>query len=721
MPTSASTSRAPPAWAAWGRDVCAAAVVSLAGVAFYISSASLMFQGPLAPHLPVAIGVTLLGAAVLAFAATAWISLRLVSVGPEPSSVPILASICAGVASEAQGAALLPTALAALMVAALAIGSVCWLLGRRRWGDFIRFIPYPVVGGFLASVGWLLVVGGAGVTAGQTFDLLHAGRWLAEHADARLAAGLGIGGAIWWTMQHTGRVLALPALILAGGAAVHLGLWAAGLDLAQARAEGWLLAGFERAWPPWPHSPALLAAVDGGAVLQQAGLIFSAVVVSALAQPLSDSSLEVAWEERADINRDLQVLGRANVLAAALGGLSGGISISRSVLNRAAGAASRASGFLQGGVCVGVLLWGGPYVGLLPRPLLGGLLVYLGLVMLKTWLVDARRLARSDYAIIVAMVALTALLGFLPAVCVGVVACCVSFAVTSARLPPVRRLVPRSAWPGRVERSAAQVQHLDRQGARLRIVELQGFLFFGSTTRLGERIEALLRVEPLPQRLLFDFRHVHGLDSSAAQALGRLFKQLHAGGVEVDLSGLSTAAQAELRRAGALADGMPVHADIDAAVGAWDEAELARAGLADAWPLQLFGSPRAAERALPYFETLALEAGAVLFSQGDRPDAIYLLHSGCLSAHVRQDGREVWVRSIRAGGTVGEMGVFRDLPRSATVRADEASVVLRLSAERWAELQQRDPALAARLDRHFLTLMAARIDQLTAQAHELSR
>ena len=79
------------------------------------------------------------------------------------------------------------------------------------------------------------------------------------------------------------------------------------------------------------------------------------------------------------------------------------------------------------------------------------------------------------------------------------------------------------------------------------------------------------------------------------------------------------------------------------------------------------------------------------------------------------------MKSIRAGGMVGEMGVFRGLPRSATVRADEDSVVLRLSAEHWGELQLREPALAARLDRHFLTLMAARIDQLTAQAHELSR
>ncbi len=720
MPHTASTPPAPSVWVALARDLCAAVVVSLVAVSFYISSASLMFQGALAPHLPVAIAAALVGAAVLALFAGARSSLPLASLGPEPSSVPILAAITAGVAAQASGAALLPSAIAALALTGIAIGGACWLMGRRGWGDLIRYIPYPVIGGFLASVGWLLMVGGAGVSTGHSFDLLDAGRWLAAHADLRLVVGLVIGCVIWWAMQRSKHPITLPALILAGGAAIHLGLWLAGLDVAQARERGWLLTSFARTWPLWPGAPQLLAAVDWGVVLQQAGLMFSAVVVAAIAMLLSDSSLEVAWDVRADINRDLKVIGQANLIAASLGGLSGGISISRSVLNRAAGAVGRASGYIKGGLCLVVMVWGGPVIALLPRPLLGGLLVYLGLGMLKSWLIDGWRLARLDYATIVTMVAVTALLGFLPAVCVGVVACCVQFAVASSHLSPVRRLIPRRAWPDRVERTAEQVRHLDRQGGRLFIVELQGFLFFGSTTRLGDEIEKLLRTPPLPERLLFDFQRVHALDSSAAQALARLFKRVRGVGVAVEVSGLKVDAQAELRRA-EVGAGTALHADIDAAVGAWDDAELARAGLVDAWPPDLFGSEQATERTLPYFDTLALAAGETLFTQGDRSDAIYLLRSGRLSAHVRQGGREVWVRSIHAGGTVGEMGLFRGMPRSATVRADEASVVLRLGADRWAELQQRDPALASRLDRHFLTLMAARIDQLTAQAHELSR
>ncbi len=720
------TAPPPPRRSALGRDFAAAAVVGLAAAAFYISSASLMFQSaPLAPHLPVAIAMIFLGGAVLSLLAAMRGSLPLASAGAEPSSVPVLAAITTGVAAQTTPAAALPTAVAALVVTALLIGLTWSWLGLRGWGNLIRYIPYPVVGGFIASVGWLLVVGGAGVSTGSAFKLLQAPAWLSAQADARLAAGFAIGVGLWWTLQRFKHPLALPVLLVATGLAIHLGLAVAGLEPATARERGWLLGAFAGATPVWPGSPALLSAVDWTALVQQAGLIFSAVVIATISLPLSDSSLEVAWDERADVNRDLRVLGAANVLAGLVGGQSGGISISRSVLNRAAGAVTRGSGYLQAALCVAMLAWGAPVIALLPRPLLGGLLVYLGLVMLKTWLIDARRLARADYATIVAMVGVTAILGFLPAVCLGVVACCVAFVASASRLPPLRRLMPRPAWPDRVERGAAQAERLRVEGVRLRIAELQGFLFFGSATQLADRIEPLLDATPRPAQLLFDFRHVHGIDSSAAQALGRLFKRLRQQGVAVAVSGLSADCGHALDGAGALEPGDLRFADIESAVEAWDDGLLAKeppqpADL-DALLQRAAGSAEAAPRLLARLEPLTLERGTTLFAQGDASDALYWVRSGSLSAHVRQGGQEVHVRSTRAGGAVGEMGLLRGLPRSATVRADEDSELLRLSLTAWTALQRDDPALAAALLRWFVGQQAARIDQLTAQAHELAR
>ncbi len=707
-----------------GRDLVAALVVSLAAVSFYISSATLLFQGALAPQLPAAIGATLLGAVVLGLAAAWRGALPLASVGAEPATVPVLAAITAAVAAQASPQAAFATAVVALALTAALVGGAWWWMGRKGWGDLIRYIPYPVIGGFLGSVGWLMLTGGLGVSTATSFSLARAWGWLSGGADLRLLVGLGLGVLLWQGSLRIRHVLALPALIIASGVAVHAALRAAGLDLAAAREASWLLQPFARNLPAWPADTQLLAAVDGALVAQQAGLMVSAVIVATIALLLSDTSLEVAWDQRADINQDLRVLGLGNLVSAAAGGLVGGVSISRSVLNRSAGATGRGSNLALALLCAACLLGGGAAMALVPRPLLGGLLASMGLGMLKTWLLDSRlRLPRRDHLTVIGMVAVTATLGFLPAVCVGVLACCLDFALASAQLPPVRRLLPRRSWPDAVERSPEQARQLQARGDALQIVELQGMLFFGSATRLGVQLQPLLDAATPPEQLLLDFRHVHGIDSSAAQALARVFRQLRGAGVQVQLSRLSAEHERLLRGAGCFdSKGPALHADVDAAVAAWDDAQLDETQATEVDPMLTLGLD--ADRDLlsvhAVLEEVRLDAGQALFVQGDVSDALYVVQSGRLSALLRVDGRERAVRSIRSGGAIGEMGLFRELPRSATVVAEVPSVVLRLSRERLREIEATRPAAALALQRLFLGQLAGRLEQANAQAHALS-
>jgi CRP-like cAMP-binding protein len=67
------------------------------------------------------------------------------------------------------------------------------------------------------------------------------------------------------------------------------------------------------------------------------------------------------------------------------------------------------------------------------------------------------------------------------------------------------------------------------------------------------------------------------------------------------------------------------------------------------------------------------------------------------------------------------MGLFRHQPRSASVRADTATVLLKLSAAQLETFEAHDPSLAAALYRLFVQQMASRVEQLTVQAHQLSR
>ena len=708
------------------RDLIAGLIVGLVTVSFCISAASLMFQGSLAPHLPVAIGAALMGAVVLAFFAAWGSSLPLASVGPEPTTVPVLAAITAGVAAQTAPQATLATALAALAITGIALGLTWWLMGRFRGGELIRYIPYPVIGGFLGSVGWLLLIGGMSVATGAPFQLGNASSWLSTLTDPRLATGLVLGVLIWQVTFRVKHMLALPAMILLAGLGTHAGLALSGVDLATARAQGWLLSPFQQALPVWLGSSGIWDAIDWGVLTQQAGLMLSAVIVATISLLLSDTSLEVAWEERADINRDLRWLGGGNLLLSAAGGVMGGVSISRSLLNRAAGAASRGSGIVMAGMCLLGMGWGGPILMLVPRPLLGGLMVFIGLGMFKTWIVDSRlRLSRGDYLTVLGMVGVTALFGFLPAVCVGVLTCCVSFAIASARLSPVRRMIERGAWPSKVERGDAQARFLRGVGDKLRIVELQGVLFFGSATRLTQRVEALLQQAGGTERLLFDFHYVRWVDSSAVQSLSRLFKQARRQGVGVELSNLSLPMQQALLAGGCLgADGPVVHPDIDTALCAWDDEVLARANVSEGsledWLTQALPPGIALDDVLAWFEPLSLARGEALFTQGQMSDALYLVRSGRLGAYVLAQGQEMRVRTVHAGSAIGEMGLFRDIPRSATIRAEQPSELLQLRRERLEALQIEQPELAAVLYRLFLQQLAGRVDQLTTQAHALS-
>ena len=65
------------------------------------------------------------------------------------------------------------SAVAATMVVTVLCGVVFLVLGWRRLGNVIRFVPYPVVGGFLAGTGWLLFKGGIYVASGSRSTSPH--------------------------------------------------------------------------------------------------------------------------------------------------------------------------------------------------------------------------------------------------------------------------------------------------------------------------------------------------------------------------------------------------------------------------------------------------------------------------------------------------------------------------------------------------------------------
>ena len=141
-------------------SLTAGLIVGITDVSVEISLAALIFSGVLAPFVAHGIGFILFGAFVILLLGAITSSIPGTMTIPQDTPAAILALITAGVVGNMSTTATLDetftTAVAAIIVTSLLAGLIFLLFGQFKLSGFARFIPYPVVGGFLAGTGWLL-------------------------------------------------------------------------------------------------------------------------------------------------------------------------------------------------------------------------------------------------------------------------------------------------------------------------------------------------------------------------------------------------------------------------------------------------------------------------------------------------------------------------------------------------------------------------------------
>jgi sulfate permease, SulP family len=151
------------------RNVGGGLVASLLSLASTFSYGALIFAGPLQPFLGQGLAAALITLAVISIFAALTSTFPSAVAGPSGNTAALLAAMMASLAPVLS--AMPPDQASALAAAglggtALLTGSALFLLGWRRLGKLIRFVPYPVVAGFLAATGWLIVSGAVRMATG---------------------------------------------------------------------------------------------------------------------------------------------------------------------------------------------------------------------------------------------------------------------------------------------------------------------------------------------------------------------------------------------------------------------------------------------------------------------------------------------------------------------------------------------------------------------------
>lgn len=714
-------------------------VAGLLEIVVVVSFGALVFSGGLSPSMGHGIGLTLLAAAInLAFIALLT-SLPGTIGGSQDLPAVIFAGVAASIAQSLAGSApseeIFFTVVAAIGITTMATGACLLALGHYRLGRLVRFLPYPVMGGMLAGTGWLLSVGAIstmtdaplGLSLFQGDELL---RWL---------PGALFAVALLWSYERSAHAMLIPGMVLGGVLLFHTVMLMAGIDVAEMSAQGWLLGPFEEGslWRDWSLGD--LAQVHWWTIVEQGATLATIPVLSAVALLLNATGLEVAVERDVDLDRELKSAGVANLFTGAAGGYIGFQELAISAMNYRVGATSRWTGLVAALVCVAALFEGAPLMSLFPRAVLGGLLMFLGLSFLFEWVWRSRlTLPRSDYAVVIVILLSTALLGFLEAVAIGLALAAVLFVVHYSRVDVLRQTLSGANFHSRVIRAPSQREALRKLGDAICVLRLQGYLFFGTATRLLEQVRRRLNASDLPAMrfAVLDFHHVTGVDTTITLTFKKLSKLTEPRQITLVVTGASATVIAQLARAG-LREGEGYHllSNLDSGLE-WCESQL----LDDTPEIQarqdadmpvrevlanMLSHPNLVECLLNYLQREDLMAGQRLMRRGESPDNLYVLISGQLTAqHEQTDapGREPLRLSTQRGAqVVGEIGFYLGQPRSADVIADEPSVVYRLSAEALRRMELHDPQLASELHRLIVRQLAGRVTHLTDAVSALAR
>jgi SulP family sulfate permease len=322
------------------RNVGGGLVASLILLASAFSNGALIFAGPLQPFLGQGVAAALLTTAVTTTFLALTSKFPSALAGPVGNTSALLAAMMITLApalSAKTPAQALALAAAGLGAAALLTGSVLFLLGWKRLGKMVRFVPYPVVAGFLAATGWLIVSGAIRMATGVPLARSSLGLFVAPRAGSLLGLTALWAAALWLLTARLKNPLALPLALLAAIFLVHGAIAVFHLPDDAVRHYGLMFSVPAGSHPMIPLISGEYFRADWTALRPIVGDLISVAVMATLGVLLNSTLLELSTGIDADLDRELRVHGLANIVSALAGGFVGTVNVSGTLTNRAAG------------------------------------------------------------------------------------------------------------------------------------------------------------------------------------------------------------------------------------------------------------------------------------------------------------------------------------------------------------------------------------------------
>ena len=468
----------------------------------------------------------LVGATMLGFFASLFGGTPSQISGPTGPMTVITAALISGVWASNQS---LPAVLIAMSLAGLFCGLFQILFGLIRIGKYVRYIPYPVLSGFMSGIGVIIILQQLYPLVGLKSPVLVVD--MVTQLPSRIAdgvsltallIGLGTIAIIYLFPLITKKVPATLAALVTMTVVSLLIAFPDNLTI------GPIPSGL-----PKPFFAALdISGLDWGQLLTAAvvpGLTLAGLgsIDTLLTSVVADN----ITKQHHDSNRELMGQGIGNMMAGLFGGIAGAGATMRTVVNVKSGGRGRLSGMVHSLFLLAILLGLGSLVRYVPLSVLAGILISVGIGIIDfKGFRDLLRIPKADAFVLITVFLLTVFVDLLTAVGIGMVIACVLFMKRASDLvegtyssQEMTHRDQESPWPD--EKGIP-----DTLAHKVFILRLDGPIFFGTVTRFQQ---VMNEVPDDVKIVIIRMRRVPFMDQSGLYAMETAIKDLQAKGTEV--------------------------------------------------------------------------------------------------------------------------------------------------------------------------------------------
>ncbi len=616
----------------------------------------------------------------------------------------------------------------------LVAGLIQLFLGLMRIGSLIKYIPFPVVSGYLTGVG-LIIIGSQipkllGIFGNQSLwrTLISPEMWQWQSAVIGVVTATVMLGAPLVTRAVPAAILGLLAGVLTYFGLAHF------VDQSMLILEGnKLIIG-----PLGGSAAGMLEAVTGrwrdiGELkLGQIGALMGTALT--LAVLLSIDTLKTAvvldalTRSRHDSNRELVAQGLGNVASACAGGMPGAGQMGATLVNLASGGQTRVSGVIEGVLALIAFLVLGAFIAWIPVAALAGILIVVGIRMidLKSLHLLESSWTMLDFAVIMAVVAVALVYSLIAASAVGIALAMFLFIREQLTSTIIRNKLDGSQRFSKRVRLGPEMDLLVQRGSQTAIVELQGSLFFGTKDQLYSALEPELGKR---NYIVLDMRRVQSVDVTAVHLLSQIRDSLAERGAFLVFSGLThtlpngrnLAELFERMELTTTSDQVKVFAEVDDGLE-WIEDQIlgekleqaAEVSPLEVYEMQIFRDCKedALVALVECLERRSVTRNEKVFSVGDAADRLYLIRKGAVRITTPVPGTAISHHRLTYGRgdfVAGLSFIRRAASFSADATAMEDTELYVLSRASFEKLCEEHRRLAFNLMEAIAQVLAMRL------------